>query len=132
MIKMFVSGGYWMWVILIIAITNIVLTIKNAIEIRRAGTSGKVSDGSGINAIMFWGGIGAAAGFLAQITGIYLGINAILAADDISLMVVAKGLACALTPTIFGLWVFILSALAWFLLRIWFRAVAAKSAYPKK
>lgn len=128
MIQMFVWGGYWMWIILIIAIANIVLTIKNGIEIWRAGTSGKVFDGRSINAILFWGVIGAAAGFLGQITGIYRGMIAFLEASDISLQVTMRGIACALAPTIFGMWVFILSALAWFLLRSWFRSVATKPA----
>ena len=69
-----------------------------------------------MHAIIFWGGITAAVGFLGQISGTYNAMNAIARAEQINPSLVAMGFAESLTTTIYGLDVLIVSALIWFIL----------------
>ncbi len=68
------------------------------------------------NAILFWGALAAVLGFLGQYMGMYNGLQAIARASAISPSVVAMGLAESFTTTLFGLVIFVLSAVAWFVL----------------
>ena len=74
-----------------------------------------------INAVLFWGGIGAVLGVLGQVNGIYLALRIILAASEISPSVVAEGFAISFTSTILGLGLLLFSALAWMALRSLYR-----------
>ncbi|MFC1661184.1 MotA/TolQ/ExbB proton channel family protein [Gemmatimonadota bacterium] len=70
-----------------------------------------------INAVLFWGGIGAVLGVLGQVNSIYLALREILSASDISPNVIAEGFAISFTSTIMGLLLLLFSALAWMGLR---------------
>ena len=81
-----------------------------------------------INAVLFWGALAAVLGVLGQANGIYLGINAILAATEINPAVVAGGFAVSFSTTIMGFLLLAVSALAWMGLRVLFRWRAAIAA----
>lgn len=86
----------------------------------------------GINAIIFWGAMGALIGILGQFTGIYKALQAIAAATEISPKVCMIGLAESFTSTLFGLTVLTISALIWFTLRSRYRQLVARQSSLEK
>ncbi len=119
------TGGPLMYALVVLAIVLIVLTARKAMQLY-----GKTdTDGSdlerGLHAILFWGAFSAVLGVYAQISGIYLALRAIIAAADISPPVIAEGMAISFHTTLFGLSVFLLSGLAWFILYRRYRDLSA-------
>lgn len=107
--------GLYGWPLLLLAIVVAVLIIVRGVQARgsRANDPGLRN---GLNSILFWGAIAALIGFLGQYHGMYNGLNAIAAADELSPFVIARGLAQSFTSVIFGLTTFLFAALAWFVL----------------
>ena len=66
-----------------------------------------------INAVLFWGAIGAVVGLLGQANGIYMALRTISRAPDISPPIVMEGFAISFLTTIMGLLLLLGSALAW-------------------
>ena len=66
-----------------------------------------------INAVLFWGAIGALVGLLGQANGIYLALRAVSRATAISPPTVMEGFAISFLTTIIGLLLLLGSALAW-------------------
>lgn len=105
-----------MWVCLL-ALVNLCLVGWCLAKIVGTGPHADPALEGKINAVLFWGGIGAVMGILGQCSGLYLGVRAILGAAEIDPNVVAEGFAISFLPTLFGLMLLLGSALAWFLLR---------------
>lgn len=122
MVAFFQTCGPFGWPLLILAIVNVVLIIRKAIQLfgARITPGARIVSGatleSGLNAILFWGAISAVLGFLGQYSGIYNALHAIMAARAISPNVVAMGFAESFSTTLFGLTIFVFSAIAWFVL----------------
>ena len=64
------------------------------------------------------GGIAGLAGLFFQTVGLYLAFQAIQAADDISAIVVMKGVFVSFYSTMFGLGVFLVSMIIWYILKV--------------
>jgi biopolymer transport protein ExbB/TolQ len=64
------------------------------------------------------GGIAGLAGLFFQTWGLYLAFKAIQAADDISSIVVMKGVFVSFYSTFFGLGVFLVSMIIWYILKV--------------
>ncbi len=77
--------------------------------------SGKLEDS--INNIVRIGIFCAALGFWGTIQGGYLALIEIVKAADISMQIVYNGLICALSTTVLGFEIFLISAVVWFILR---------------
>ncbi len=73
-----------------------------------------------IDAILFWGAIGAVAGVLGQVMGIYLALQAIRAAPEISPPVIMEGFSISFLTTIAGLFLLLGSGVVWMGLRALF------------
>ncbi len=73
--------------------------------------------GMGINAILFWGIICIVIGFMAHFLGLYQATRAISQATDISPAVVAMGYAQSLVTILFGMLIFMIAAILWFIMR---------------
>lgn len=121
MLRLFLQCGVIGWPLLIIAVVNAVLIVKAAVRISRARSGSASGLASSVHPILFWGAMSAVLGFLGQHTGLYKVFTVISHAREISPNVVAVGLAESLTTVIFGLTIFVVSALAWFLLLAWSR-----------
>lgn len=117
MFHFFMRGGYMMWFLLLIGITIIVLSIMKAIKIFRKDSSNTSGMKNEINTIIFWGVIGLILGFFSHFQGIYLAMQAIMKANDISPAIVAGGYNAALVPILFGMFLFLISAILWLTLR---------------
>lgn len=108
----FKSAGLYGWPLLILTIVVVALAIVQGAQVfgrRRPGSLG-------IHAILFWGGVSAVLGILGQCHGIYNAMGAISQAREISPQIVAMGYGQSLSTTLWGLTLFLFSAVVWFVL----------------
>jgi len=127
MIHFFMSGGPMMWLLLLIALVVLVLFIKKAVQLFSGSTSPEDAD-AGINAVIFWGSISAVLGFFAHFYGVYQAMQAIKMANDISPAIVAEGYAMSLVTILFGMFILLVSAIFWFILRWKYKQLKLRSA----
>jgi biopolymer transport protein ExbB/TolQ len=111
------AGGPFMWLLLLLAIVILVLTVKKIIQLFIGNKRADAVTDSGINSILFWGGISVMLGFFAHFLGVYISMQVISRAHEISSAVVAEGYAISLIPILFGMIIFIFSAIVWYILR---------------
>jgi biopolymer transport protein ExbB/TolQ len=127
MIQFFMNGGLFMWPLLIFAIVIVVLTVKKAIDFFGRQNVNPVKMESGINAILFWGFMSLVVGFYAHFQGLYMAMQAIIKADDISPVIVTAGYAQSLITILFGLCSFIISSVVWFIFRWQYKKLTVKT-----
>ena len=116
MFTFFISGGLMMWPIFIMALVIVVISIKKSIDIFQRKQSREEIE-EGIHSILFWGALSALLGFFSHYLGVYLAMQAIMKANDISPGIVAHGYQMSIIPILSGLTVLIVSAFAWMLLK---------------
>ena len=127
MLKLFMEGGFCMWPLLLFAIIILVLSIKKIIDLFFKTDFSQAKLESGINSILFWGGMSVLIGFLGHFHGLYLAMEAISRASDISPAIVAMGYGVSLISVLFGLLILLISAIIWFILRWRFKQLVSKS-----
>jgi biopolymer transport protein ExbB/TolQ len=121
MIDLFIAGGPFMWVLLLITLTVLYLSVRDAVSLITGGGRDRAASGSRSDAILFWGCIAVVLGVLATFYGLYLSMSAIRARGVLNPELLAEGISVASLTTIFGLLILAYSALAWFVLRRWSR-----------
>ena len=126
MLTLIHRGGPFMWVLVALAVIILALTIKKIIDLFFKPNQTRWQLENGINAILFWGGISAIIGYLAHYTGMYLAMEEIAHAHDISPGIVAMGYGVALISVLTGLVILLASAIIWFLLRWRFKHLTAR------
>lgn len=115
MLNAFESGGALMWPLALIAVGIIVLAGRTAWLLRRG--SSREAEGT-LQAILFWGVIGAVLGFLGTIVGIVQITRVVSLAGSVEAPLVWGGFGVALVTLIFGLLILLVAALLWFVLRM--------------
>lgn len=123
----FLECGFYGWPLLIMTIVNLVLAGRATLALAGGQRTGEALE-PGLQAILFWGVVGGVTGFLGQYHGMYNALRAIRDATAIDPRVVAMGLAESFGTVLWGLLLFILSALAWFGLSGWNRRRSARMA----
>jgi len=121
MLQLFVMGGPFMWILLLITAAVVTLTIRDALALARGRSLPHIESRNGSGAILFWGCIAAVIGVLASLIAVYLSLSAIRDAGLANPNLLAQGMAVALITSIFGLLILAYSAVAWFALRWWGR-----------
>jgi biopolymer transport protein ExbB/TolQ len=121
MLQLFVMGGPFMWILLLITVAVVTLSFRDALALAKGRGSPHIESRNGSGAILFWGCIAAVLGVLASLIAVYLSLSAIRAAGVLNPKLLAEGMAVALVTTIFGLLILAYSAVAWFSLRWWGR-----------
>ena len=116
---MFRIMGVWSIPMGIIAIAILVLIIRAALQLTRMTGETRVAVAGTIHAVLFWGAVSALLGIIGQNSGLYNALTAISKATQISPQLVARGIAEALSTTLFGLTTLLVAAVAWFTL--WMR-----------
>jgi len=106
MFEFFMAGGVFMWLLLILAITIIVLAVKKGIALFGKKEVDVAGLENGINAILFWGIVSAVLGFFAHFLGVYLALNAIARMPKVAPAIVAGGYAVSLHTALFGMVLF--------------------------
>ncbi len=108
-------GGPFMWLLLVILIIVVVLAIKNGIRLFLKKNADQAGLEHSVNAILFWGAYGVVVGFFAHFLGILYAMEAIKNAADISPAIVAGGYSVSLLTILFGLIIFMIAAIIWFI-----------------
>jgi biopolymer transport protein ExbB/TolQ len=106
-----------MWILLIIAVVILVLSIRKLTQLFGSAEVEPLQFESGLNAILFWSGISLLIGLFAHFHGIYMAMQAISRASDISPAIVAMGYSMSLITVLSGMFIFIVSLIIWFFLR---------------
>jgi len=117
MISFLVSGGIFMWPLFIIAAIILYLSIRKFIELFLQHNQNHSKLKNGINAIIFWGSFSVVFGVFAHFVGIYMAMQAVMEAGDISPAIVAGGYAMSLITILSGLFLFMVSAIIWLVLQ---------------
>ncbi|MFC2135362.1 MotA/TolQ/ExbB proton channel family protein [Bacteroidota bacterium] len=115
--QFFMQGGIFMWVILFFLLVDIFYIIKGAKSIFSSGDTDKTAADNDLNIALWMGIISGVIGLLGTMLGFYYAAGAISNATDISVAIVWGGVRIALTSFIFGLWIFILTAIVVILLK---------------
>jgi uncharacterized membrane protein len=118
MLEFYLQGGPFMTLISLIMVGLLILTVKIFIDLYIKKDEVTINQESGINAILFWGAICALSGILGQITGLYLAIDAVSKASDVSPQIILMGVKISFNSTLFGLWVLFFSSIIWFVFRV--------------
>ena len=106
MLELFLRGGPLMYPLVLMALAVIALSIQSAL-----------SPSNSAHAVLFWGVLSLVTGFLGHFMGIYMATQAISRAGNVETVILAAGYGEALVPMLFGMWIFVVSALSWFTLR---------------
>lgn len=115
-----------MWPLLILALTIIGLSIKKALDLFVNKNLDLSQKEMGLNAILFWGVIAGSLGITAQMLGIYMALTEIIKAADVSPAIIITGYQMSFITTLFGLYIFIIAAILWFLLRWKYKTLALR------
>jgi biopolymer transport protein ExbB/TolQ len=126
MIRLFVLGGPYMYVLTVLALVVLVLSVKKFIDLFSRTTPEPARLARGLNAILFWGCISAVLGFLGQFSGTYLSLMAIRRAGLVDPALLAKGVAISLITTVFGLMILAVATIVWFGLRCRLNGLVAR------
>ncbi len=126
MLQFFIQGGMYMWPLLAFAVVILVLAVKKIIDLYiRTDLPAQNAD-SGINAILFWGVMSIFIGIFGHFHGIYVAMQAINRAGDISPAIVSQGYAMSLITVLSGMLIFMIAAVVWFIFRWRFKQLALK------
>lgn len=107
----FREGGIMMWPILGAAVLVLGATLDEGRKVRRR------APGAEIGVVIAWGALAAVFGLLGTLVGVAEGASSIARAGGAEAALVWGGVSVSLITSIFGLCVFALSLLVWFLLR---------------
>ncbi len=105
------------WPLVAPTVLVVTFSIRIAIQLRRAAPLPSPSLANRMTAPLVWVGIAAVLGFLGRCAGIYIALNVIARAEDISPGIVWAGFAVSFSPTLFGLAILLISSLAWLALQ---------------
>lgn len=119
MSEMFSDGGVMMWPLLATAAGILWLSARTAMRLAGGDRSRIEEAGRGLQAILFWGAMAAVLGLLGTVVGIIVMTQMIQLADTVEPRLVWAGVGVTLITLLFGLLVFLLSAVSWFVLRQW-------------
>ena len=117
MIQAFQSGGIIIWPLLLIGIGVLALCGRVALLLLGKGDPVPADVEWRLRAILFWGAMAVALGLLGTIAGIIQMAQAISLASAVEPTLVWGGFGVALVTLIFGLGVFLIASVFWFILR---------------
>ena len=106
-----------MWIHLILALVILYLTVKKIIDLYINKNASPELLKKGVHAILFWGAFSAVLGFYAHFSGMYMAMETIRRANDLSPAIMAEGYGISLITILTGLFTFMVSALIWLTFR---------------
>ncbi|MFC1724433.1 MotA/TolQ/ExbB proton channel family protein [candidate division KSB1 bacterium] len=124
MIEFYISGGPMNYILSFTGLIIVILTVKIIFMLFKTSSEELLNLEVKINSIIFWGVISAVLGFYAHFYGLYLALRVISKAQEISPSVIAGGYAASLTTVIFGLFLFLISLVFWFVLKWRYNKIA--------
>ncbi|HCR18493.1 MAG TPA: hypothetical protein DIU35_13525 [Candidatus Latescibacteria bacterium] len=124
--QVFYQGGVFIWPLLLLAVVIVVLSGKRILELSRTTSLGEKRLDGGFNSILFWGCVSLVVGFLGHYLGVYGASGCIVKAESVSPSLMAAGYQVSLSTIIFGMLIFLFSAVIWYFLQ-WRYQKLAKS-----
>lgn len=126
--ELMISGGIeFMVPLTIIAIAIFILSIKKVVDLYINKNSRADYLKKGLHAILFLGSFCFALGVLGQTLGIYQMLQFISGSTtEIRPQIIAAGLQVSMIPTLYGLLIFIMAALFWFMLHLRFKQLTGR------
>jgi len=118
--EFFMWLGPYKWPMVLLSALVLILVIKKAVEMFMPGLTVK-RKASGVNAILFWGAMSMALGIYVQTASLWVALQEIIKAADISPAMVIIGFYGSFTSTIMGTLTLMFAALAWWGFRYWLR-----------
>jgi biopolymer transport protein ExbB/TolQ len=115
--KFFLEMGTFLYPLIIFTLLALYNAIRHGGTVIGKNVKEKDITSMGIDSIIFWGVVTLTTGILGQILGIYTALRAISAAADISPTIIMNGFAISFLTTIYGFYVFLVSALIWYFLK---------------
>ncbi|MCK5147989.1 MotA/TolQ/ExbB proton channel family protein [bacterium] len=117
MIRAFFNGGIFSYIQICISLLIVWTVIKHSFRCFSKHAQAVPGGGAPIHGILFWGAMAMVIGFFAHFVGIFEAMESISRANDISPAIVAEGYQMALITIIMGIFIFIISAICWFVLK---------------
>jgi energy-converting hydrogenase Eha subunit E len=118
MIEMFRSGGVVMWPMLAVAVGILWVAVRTALRARQGAAESDAVQ-RGLQAILFWGVMSVVLGTVGTVGGLVIMTQAIARVGSVESRLIWGGVGVSLVTLIFGLVIFLLSAVTWFTLRQW-------------
>ncbi|MFC1730172.1 hypothetical protein ACFL6I_07515 [candidate division KSB1 bacterium] len=123
-----VEMGVFVWPILLCSLIIVILSVKKAHALYFIKPDGLISKHeSGIDAILFCGGMVVVFGFLGAFLGVSEALKAIAGAVAIDPRLIYQGIRITLSIIIFSLTIFAVSATIWFVLRIRYKKLLSQA-----
>jgi biopolymer transport protein ExbB/TolQ len=124
----FSNLGVMRWPITFCLLMVVILAARAALRIRSGEPEQKVLARAAIDGSLFWGAYAVALGVLGTVVGFMMAAQAVEALGQVETPLVWGGVKVALSTTVYGLLIFLLSAIVWFGLRAWHRKAALSGA----
>jgi len=125
--ELHVMGGWqFMSILFIILVTTIVLGIIGSIMAYGKSNANLARLNNIVLAIKFLGGFAVVWGILGQGIGIYSACIAIQEMEDVSPALLAGGFQVSMITVLYGLIIFLISRIIWFILKTRFNTLSAK------
>ncbi len=116
MVKDVLFSQFGWWIQFILTLVMLGLAIFQFIKLY-IGKSNLIKK-TNINAVLLLGVANAALGITCQILGIVLALEAIIEAADVSPQIIINGFMISFYTTIYGFFVFLISAVLWYVNKI--------------
>lgn len=121
MAKLFYMGGpLFMGILTILLFILLVLTVVLILSISSGRAAGVAGFSHRLTYLKSLGLFTMITGILGQLIGLMMAFSAIEKASDISPAIVAGGLKVSMITTLYGIFIYMLSILIWFLLDLWY------------
>jgi uncharacterized membrane protein len=101
-------GGPFIYLLVVIAGVVLWLAVKHLVQSYRPNDANRKS--GNVKAILFWSCMALLTGVFAHFMGLYMAMQAIMEAADISPVLVAGGYAVSLSTIIFGMVILLLDS----------------------
>lgn len=111
------SGPYGL-ILSLLGLIVVFLVLRSTLTLLRAPDTRNPAVNERLNALLFWGFVSAAVGFLGQCHGTFQALSKIIRATEISPRIVAEGFAISFIPTLFGLGILGLALAGWGCLKL--------------
>jgi hypothetical protein len=109
--------GPYKWVMIVLAAFVLVLITRKIRDLYLRKSPSVPQLQKGINSILFWGVFTLVIGIFAQFASLWTAMKEIMMASDVSPIIITLGTLSSFASTIFGLGVFIIAGLFWWLCR---------------
>ena len=117
MLKWILLCGPAGWGLLLISIVVIIMVLQTAASLVARGTKESIKLRHRLNALIFWGFMGAVLGFIGQTSAIHNAMKIIIPAQSISPELIDRGFRESFIPSFWGFGIFFSSIALSFILR---------------